>query len=72
MEGLPHIRTEASAHNFDELLGPNPPVRLANLAGNPTDKALRDRKELQKEYDVANGHFIMTLKAMTENSPYEP
>ncbi len=48
-----------SSSYFDELLGPSPPVRLANLAGNPTDKALRDRKELQKEYVIASGHILL-------------
>lgn len=71
LEGLPHIRTEASAHNFDEFLGPNPPERLPNLAGNPTDKARRDRKELQKDFDFSNGYFIQVLKAMSDNSPYK-
>jgi len=70
LEGLPHIRTEASAHNFDEFLGPNPPERLPNLLGNPSDKARKDRKDLQKEFDIYNGYFIQVLKAMADNSPY--
>jgi hypothetical protein len=71
LEGLPHIRTEASAYNFDEFLGPNPPERLPNLPGNPSDKARRDRKALQNEFDICNGYFIQVLKAMADNSPYK-
>jgi len=41
-EGLAHLRTEASSHGFDEFFSVDPPVRLPNLNGNPTDKARHD------------------------------
>ena len=67
IEGLSHLRTEASTHGFDEFFDPHPPQRLPNLIGNPTDKARRDRLALQREFDEKLGKFIGTLKAMAQN-----
>jgi len=70
LEGLSHIRTEASAQGFDEFLSQNPPIRPLDIPG-ATDKQRKDRLDLQRDYDQKIGRFLATIKSMAEKSPYK-
>jgi hypothetical protein len=67
---LPWIQTDAAGKNYMDFLIAPEPIRPQNLPANANDKAKKDRKDLQKDFDEPNGKFVLALKSITENSPY--